>query len=306
MMSNHIFQMKISQCIVLTAIILIVLLIGGCAVEAAKQEDANNKQNTQTANSASDTKKSDSDTKIKITPNSPADTVRVFYKDLREQRFRDALLLTNLRPAIAGLTDNELKALQIDFAPLAGQIPADVAINGEIISGNSAVVTAKLPDNETDQLGLQEIKLRREGETWMILTVDETAEKEIKKEGQNYFSALKIETHQKEAKEMLNRINKAQMVFTMQNGIYADIPTLIAAGLLPEDIQTADSTGYVYKINLSPDGKNFTAAAEPAVYGKTGKLSFWYEAVGGKTSTLHNLDNKGKSLEILKNSKNLN
>ncbi len=225
----------------------------------------------------------DGGTKITISPNSPADTVRVFYKNLREQKFREAMFLTNLRPAIEGLTENELKDLQIDFAPLAGQIPADVSINGEIISGKSATVTAKLPDNETDQLELQEIRLRQENDIWIILTVDEEAEKEIKKEGKNYFFALKIETHQTEAKEMLNRINKAQMVFAMQNkGIYADIPALINSGFLPEDVQTSESTGYIYKIYLSPDKKSFTATAEPAFYGKTGKLSFWFEVNGSE------------------------
>ncbi|MEP7037016.1 MAG: hypothetical protein ABI891_01625 [Acidobacteriota bacterium] len=83
---------------------------------------------------------------------------------MREQRFGEAMFLTNLRPAIEGLTENELKDLQIDFALLASRIPADVSINGEIISGKFAIVTAKLPDNDTNQLGLQEIKLRREND----------------------------------------------------------------------------------------------------------------------------------------------
>ena len=36
------------------------------------------------------------------------------------------MFLTNLRPAIESLTDAELKDLQVDFEPLAAQIPADV------------------------------------------------------------------------------------------------------------------------------------------------------------------------------------
>ncbi len=34
---------------------------------------------------------------IKIAPGSPADMVRVFYKNLREKRFREAIMMTNLR-----------------------------------------------------------------------------------------------------------------------------------------------------------------------------------------------------------------
>src|SRR5215203_1205320 len=56
---------------------------------------------------------------IDIKPNSPADTVRVFYGHLREKRFRDALFLTNLRPAIEGLTDSELKDFEVDFESIA-------------------------------------------------------------------------------------------------------------------------------------------------------------------------------------------
>ncbi len=277
------------------------MFISGCRVEAAKEKNLGEKAGIQPAEKIESAKNSGGKTKITILPNSPADTVRIFYKNLREQRFREALFLTNLRPAIEGLTENELKDLQIDFAPLAGQIPADVSINGEIIVENNATVTAKLPDNDTDQLGLQEIKLRRENDVWVILTVDEEAEKEIKKEGKNYFFALKIETHQQEAKAMLNRIDKAQMIFAMQNkGIYGDIPALIGSEFLPEDIQTPETTGYTYKIYLSTDKKSFTATAEPAVYGKTGKLSFWYEVNGSKTSSLHNKDNNGKHLDFVK------
>ncbi len=288
------------QTVILTALMSSILLTGGCAVEAAKQQnDPHSAENLQTANYTPEVNKSDSRTKIEIVPNSPADTVRVFYKNLREQRFRDALFLTNLRPAIEGLTDDELKDLQVDFAPIARQIPADVAINGEIISGQFATVTAKLPDTDTDEPGIQEIKLRQENGIWIILTVDENVEKDIKKEGKNYFFTLKIETHQKEAKEMLNRIDKAQTVYAMQNnGIYADIKSLVASSLLPEDVQTADSTGYVYKIYPAADKKSFTATAELAVYGKTGKLSFWYENDNGKSSSIHNTDTKGKSLGI--------
>ena len=301
MMAKSNFQTRFSQIIFLFALVLSVFSVG-CTVEAAKEKNLNEKDDNQTAKTiTAEITNLNSRTKIEISPNSPADTVRAFYKNLREQRFREAMFLTNLRPAIEGLTENELKDLQVDFAPLAGQIPADVSINGEIISGNSATVTAKLPDNETDQLGLQEIRLRRENDFWIILTVDENAEKEIKKEGKNYFFALKIETHQTEAKAMLNRINKAQTVFAMQNkGIYADIPTLINSGFLPEDIQTSESTGYVYQLHLSSDKKSFTATAEPAVYGKTGNLSFWYEVNGSEVSSLHNKDNKGKLLSGVK------
>lgn len=278
-------------------------LAAGCATQAAKSDDKSIAKNPDAQavvkTNAAATEDDSKGAKIKIAPDSPADTVRVFYKNLREKRFRDAMFLTNLRPAIEGLTDDELKDLQVDFAPLAAQVPSEVEINGEIISKDRATVTVKLPDNETDELKIQEINLRRENNVWTILTVDEKAEKEVKKEGKNYFFALRIETHHKEAKAMLERVNKAEMVYAMQNGgLYADAQALIAKGFLPRDILSADSTGYNYAIELAADRKKYVATATPAVYGKTGKLSFAFESDEKKTSALKSKDTKGQAFKM--------
>ena len=286
----------------LKTILLLTIFVGGCTVEAAKNREGEIAEKSAVQNEISpkslETKNVSSGAKIKIAPDSPADTVRVFYKHLREKRFRDAMFLTNLRPAIEGLTDAELKDLQIDFEPIARQVPAEIEINGEIFSGNAAIVTAKLPDNETEKIELQQIKLRRENDYWVILTVDAAAEKLIRKEGKNYFFALRIETHQSEAREMLGRISKAEMVYALQNnGFYADIPTLIEKGFLPADASGADSTGYNYTVSVTDDKKKYSAAATPAVYGKTGKLSFFFEYDGKNNPRLTEKDNGGKSLQ---------
>lgn len=291
-MSNKIIQTDCYLNSVLLAVIFSFLLIGGCAVKAANDND---QKQTEKSAVTTESKTTASKLKINIQPNSPADTVRVFYKNLREKRFREALFLTNLRPAIEGLTDAELKDLQVDFEALATKVPAEIEINGEIISGGKATVTAKLPNNETDQIELQEINLRRENDVWVILTVDESAESAIKKEGKNYFFTLKIETQQEEARKILEQIAKAQFVYSAQNGgIYADLPTLIERRLVSEELAKANSLGYIYNISLSSDKKKYTATAEPAVYGKTGKLSFRFEADGKKSPVLKSTDNKGK------------
>ena len=215
---------------------------------------------------------------IDIKPNSPADTVRAFYTALREKKFRQALFLTNLRPAIEGMTDTELKEFEVDLEVIAKHVPAQIEINGEIVTGDNATVTAKLPTEDLDKEEIQEIRLRKKGDFWVILTVDESAEKRVKKEGKNYFPALRIETHQDEARDMLDRVAKAQMAFAAQNqGNFGDMDSLINAELLPADIRSGESTGYVYSITVSPDRKKYSAAAAPAVYGKTGKLSFAVE-----------------------------
>ena len=217
-----------------------------------------------------------SDATIAITPNSPAETVRAFYKYLREKKFREAIVLTNLRPAVEGLTDTELREFQLDFERIAVNVPADIQINGEIISGDTAMVTANLPTNDDlDASQVQEIKLRRDNGVWVVLTVDDAAEAKIKEEGKNYFYSLKIDSHQDDAREMLERISKAQMAFAAANrGIYGEIGELVRDELLAKDVTTSDSTGYNYAVKVFDDGKKYSATATPAVYGKTGRLTF--------------------------------
>ena len=218
---------------------------------------------------------------IDIKPNSPADTVRAFYDHLREKRFRDAIFLTNLRPAIEGLTDAELKEFQLDFEAIAKYVPPLIEINGEITTGNRATVTAKLPNEELEKDEIQEIKLRKAGDIWVILTVDEHAEKKIKREGKNYFRALRIDTHQDEARAMLDRVAKAQMAFAAQNaGLYGDMNALIGTELLPEDIRSSQSTGYLYTVAVSADKKRYSASAVPDNADKSGKRSYTIELDG--------------------------
>ena len=48
-------------------------------------------------------------------PLSPSDTVRSFYKLMREKKFREAFALSIYRPAIDPLTPVEFSDLQLDF-----------------------------------------------------------------------------------------------------------------------------------------------------------------------------------------------
>jgi hypothetical protein len=159
-------------------------------------------------------------------------------------------------------------------------------------------VTAKIPNDDTGILEDKPFSLRRDGESWVILTADEKAEAMVKKEGKNYFFNVRIEVHQVEAKMMLERIAKAQAVYSLRNaGVFADMQTLVAQGLLAGDVQTTESTGYRYTISLSADKKKYFATAEPAVYGKTGKLSFLIEVEGAnKEARFKSQDKKGEPL----------
>ncbi len=235
---------------------------------------------------------------ITIEPNGPADIVRIFYAKLRERRFREAIHLTNLRPAVEGLSDDELKEFEVDLAAVARHVPSDIEINGEIITGDKATVTAKLPHEDLERPELQELNLRKENGNWIILSVDEYAERRIKKTGKNYLRLLRIETHQDEAKAMLDRIAKAQMAFATQNsGRFADLHTLVDTGLVPNDALSAESTGYVYAITLSENAARYHMTATPSEYGKSGLMSFIVKLDEKNSPMLSSKDTRGKPMQ---------
>ncbi len=234
---------------------------------------------------------------IEIKPDSPADTVRVFYAKLREGKFREAIHLTNLRPAIEGLTDDELKEFSVDFEAIAKKVPTEIRINGEIISGDRATVTALLPSEPGEDVELQELNLRKEGDHWIILSADEESEKLIKRDGKAYFYKLKIETHQEEAKKMLERVAKAQIAFAAQNqGTFGTLAELVEIGYVPQDINSAESTGYVYSLQLGDGKRSYFATATPAVYEKTGRNSYLLEPRETGLPVVTGRDNNGAPL----------
>lgn len=286
------YRRSISRFVATLVLSLSTIFAGACSAAASNDSKPTPGQATSNISKAGPATST-----IDIKPNSPADTVRAFYTRLREGKYREAIHLTNLRPAIEGLTDDELKEFSVDFQAIAKLVPAELEINGEIISGGDATVTAKLPGEDEEKLELQQVRLRKEGEHWVILSADEETEKVIKREGKNYFYALKIETHQEEAKRMLERIAKAQMAYAAQNnGTYTDFQKLIELEYLPKDVLTSDSTGYSYAVNIAPDGKSYYATGTPAVYGKTGKMSYLLQPVLGSLPRVASTDNGGKPM----------
>ncbi len=287
--------MSVKNRIFLSAIFSLSVFITGCNVKAAKNDAPvrNEISGVKAERNTVENKGS-----IDVKENSPAETIRTFYKNLRENRFREAIFLTNLRPAVEGLTEQELKDLQVDFSNLAEIIPGEIQISGEIITNDKATVMTKLPDTATGKSELKEFKLIRENGGWLILMVDEKQENEIKKEGKNYFFALRIEVHQTEVEKMMDKIYKAQLVHSAQNGgEFTDFSKLIQTNLLPEDVQSPDSTGYKYSLSLSADKKRYFVTAEPVVYGKTGKLSYLLNVENGKKPVLKQEDKQGKALK---------
>jgi hypothetical protein len=128
--------------------------------------------------------------------------------------------------------------------------------------------------------------------TWVI--GDRDNEAIVRKAGKNFFFNARIDTHHNEVQEMMTRITLAQVVYSQQhNGQFGNLTELITAGLVPKDLEGTDSTGYRSQINRTADSKAWYATAEPAQYGRTGRLSFYLDSSGVRSG-----DNGGKPLVV--------
>ncbi|MEP6924641.1 MAG: hypothetical protein ABI954_09265 [Pyrinomonadaceae bacterium] len=229
-------------------------------------------------------------------PGSPSNTVQDFYKAMRERRFRDALMMTNLRPAVEKLTAEQLADLAPDFEPMATRVPEKIELSGEQISGNLASVFVKSDNSLTNKPQLDELKLRRENNDWIILTGEAETETEVKREGANFFFKQRIEARHSEIELTFQDIMKAEFGYALQhNGVYADLQTLVNENLVSADVMNPDLMGYRFRLQLTSDKKKYMVNAEPVQYGKTGKLSFLLNGGDAKTGPLVQKDDKNGS-----------
>ena len=210
----------------------------------------------------------------------PTETVREFYKALREKRFREAFAISIYKPAVEGLSAEEFEELRPDFEKMAAAVPANLEISGEQISNDTATVFVKIGGSGAASAQAEPVTLlRREKGVWII--GDQENEKIVLASGKEFFIKARIDTHHGEVQSMLQRINLAELAYGAQHGgLFADLPTLIAAGLVPKDIEATESTGYRFHITVAANKKSFTAGAEPARYNRTGRLSFYLDQAG--------------------------
>ena len=210
----------------------------------------------------------------------PSETVREFYRALDERRFRDAFAISIYQPAIAGLSDEEFADLRPDFERIAAAVPENFEIVGEQISGDEATVFIRLSDDKTAPP--ESVALLRAGSGWIV--GDRQSRDLVLKRGKDFFFQARIDAHHNEVQAMLQRIAAAQLIYSARNdGRFADLATLIKEGLVPKDIETPDSTGYRFHIALASDKRSYAVRAEPARYGRTGRLSFYMDRNGIKS-----------------------
>jgi hypothetical protein len=224
-------------------------------------------------------------------PKTPTETVREFYKAMREKKFREAFGMSIYKPAIDGLSNEEFEDLRPDFEKMAGAIPEKVDLTGEQISGDLATVFVKVKEGEAPEQA-EPISLIKVNGVWIV--GDRDNEAIVKRAGKNFFFNARIDTHHNEVQAMMTRITLAQVVYSQgHNGQFGNIAELIAAGLIPKDLEGTESTGYKFNIIRTADGKAWYATAEPAQYGRTGRMSFYLDASGVRSG-----DNGGKPLVV--------
>jgi hypothetical protein len=216
---------------------------------------------------------------------SPTETMREFYRMMREKKFREAFGMSIYGPAIEGLSAPEFEELRPDFEKMAiavsERIPAKVDITGEQISGDAATVFVRVLDADGKEK-VEPASLIKIDNSWIV--GDRENLDLVKKAGKRFFFEARISAHHNDVQDMMTRISLAQVVYSQgHNGQFGNTVELIAAGLVPKDIEGTDSTGYRFQIVRAADGKSWYATAEPAQYGRTGRLSFYLDASGVKS-----------------------
>ena len=213
---------------------------------------------------------------------SPTETVRAFYRMMREKKFKEAFAISIYRPAIEGLDAKEFDDLRPDFDRMAAEIPPEVELSGETISGDLATVFVKVKATAQTAEKSEPVMLMKNNGVWIV--GDRENEAIVKKAGKKFFFNARIDTHHNEVQDMLTRITLAQVAYSAQkDGKYANLAELIKLGLVPKDLEGTATTGYRFAVNTSADAKTWYATAEPAQYGRTGTLSFYVDAAGVKS-----------------------
>jgi len=225
----------------------------------------------------------------------PTETVRQFYKALREKKFREAFNMSIYRPAIEGLTSQEFDDFRTDFENLSvavsEKIPEKVEITGEQISGDTASVFIKVLDADGKEK-IEPASLIKVDNAWIV--GDRENLELVRKEGKKFFFEARINAHHSDVQDMLTRISLAQVVYAQgHNGQFGNMAELITGGLVPKDLEGTETTGYRFQVIRATDGKSWYATAEPAQYGRSGRLSFYLDASGVRSG-----DAAGKPLVV--------
>jgi len=129
------------------------------------------------------------------------------------------------------------------------------------------------------------VTLTRVNGQWLV--GDRETLKSVQTQGTAFFFNAKMAVSQDEVADLVNRIIGSELVYAEhKQGGCASLEELIKLEALPADVQNGDVSGYHIAVILSADKKSFFVTAEPARYGKSGKLSFYGDLNGLRAEDL--------------------
>lgn len=211
----------------------------------------------------------------------PTNTVIAFYRALKEKHYVEGFRHSVYRAAVEGLSADELRDLEPDFARTFSAIPEKIETRGEQITGDTAIVFLKIEGIEQ----VQQVALIRVDGQWLV--GDQDSLLLVRAQGRHFFFNTRIIVNEGEAHEMMLRIIGAEVIYSRKfEGRNTTLEELIRLGGLPKDLEGRETGGYRFVLTLSADQKTFSAMATPLAYGKTGKLSFYADINGVRAEDL--------------------
>ncbi|MEW6737290.1 MAG: hypothetical protein AB1489_38765 [Acidobacteriota bacterium] len=221
----------------------------------------------------------------------PIDTVKTFYRLLREKRYLEGFRLSVYRSAIESLNQEELKELEPDFETTFANIPEMVKVFGSQVSGDKATVFIKASEDPKDYTA-EEVALIRVDKQWVVGDADTL--KLVNDLGRKFFFKVRMDVNEETAHKFMDRYIGAEKLFFDNNkGVYGNIDDLIGAGYWPENLKSGEINGYKFTIELENNRKTFWVHAEPITYNKTGHSSFY-----GDLSGVYKFDNGGRVYRV--------
>ena len=215
---------------------------------------------------------------------SPAKTVQEFYGHLRARRYLEGFRLSVYGAAVEGLSEEERRELEPEFARMAKALPEQVETRGEQISGETATVFIKLPQEKR----MQEVSLVRIDGKWRV--GDRETYQLVVREGRGFFFNARLRVGEAEAYEWLLEIVGAQAIHFSSKQRYGTLEDLVALGGVSKQLVNGSESGYRFRLAVSEDGKGYRVHAVPAEYGRTGRLSFYAD----QTNAIRAEDKEGQ------------
>lgn len=221
---------------------------------------------------------------------SPADTVKEFYRLLREKKYREGFKLSVYAAAVENLTQEQLEELKVDFDAAFSEIPESIRVLGAQASGRSATVFIKSSPDQSDST-VEEVLLVKEGDYWLV--GDDDTLKMVRELGSKFFFEIRIRVSEKNAQAQIERFIGSEKLYHAANrGVYGTVDDLINAQFWQPSQRTIYS-GYKFTVEISEDKKSFFVHAEPLEYNKSGRVSFYGDLTG-----VYRFDNGGKVYKV--------